>query len=30
VVVMANGWEGEINPIAMKALNILLGEDEKD
>jgi CubicO group peptidase (beta-lactamase class C family) len=30
VIVMANCWEDQINPIAMKALNILLGEDEKD
>jgi len=30
VVVMANCWEDQINPIATKALNILLGEDEKD
>jgi CubicO group peptidase (beta-lactamase class C family) len=30
VVVMANCWEDEINPIAVKALHILLGEDEKD
>ncbi len=30
VVVMANCWEDEINPIAMKALHLLLGEEEKD
>ena len=30
VIVMANGWEDPINPIAMKALNMLLGENEKD
>jgi CubicO group peptidase (beta-lactamase class C family) len=30
VVVMANCWEDQINPIAMKALNILLGKNEKD
>jgi CubicO group peptidase (beta-lactamase class C family) len=30
VVVMANCWEDEINPIALKALHLLLGEDEKD
>ncbi len=30
VVVMANCWEDEINPIAMKALHLLLGENEKD
>ncbi len=30
VVVMANCWEDEINPIAMRALHLLLGENEKD
>jgi len=30
VIVMANCWEDQINPIAVKALNILLGEYEKD
>ncbi len=30
VVVMANCWEDEINPVAMKALHLLLGKDEKD
>ncbi len=30
VVVMANCWEDQINPIAMKALHLLLGEEEKD
>jgi tetratricopeptide (TPR) repeat protein len=30
VIVMANCWEDPINPIAMNAINILLGIDEKD
>lgn len=30
VVVMANCWEDQINPIAIKALNLMLGENEKD
>lgn len=30
VVVMANCWEDQINPIALKVLNLLLGKEEKD
>lgn len=30
VVVMTNSWDEDINPVAMKALNLALGEDEVD
>jgi len=30
VVVMANAWEDQINPVAMRAINILLERDDPD
>jgi CubicO group peptidase (beta-lactamase class C family) len=30
VVVMANSWDEDINPVAIKALNLLVGEHETD